>query len=227
MPLHTPASPAPWYVAARPPAELAVTTTSRDVELRDRWCARATLSCRDHLRPIAFTDAQSPRLVWGKKGRFGTLFGSTVHEAIGYALTGLSPDAAVARVATNTGLRLHLDEAVADVARAFAALEQLGITKLDGQLRLEYPIAGVAGTCLVAGYVDLVAITARGPIILDFKTDIAPAPSDPLPQRYVEQVLGYAKVLASGLGVANLQSGLLFTSDGSIRWLSSISDGTR
>jgi len=226
-PLHTPASPAAWYLAASPPAEPAVATTARDVELRERWRSRAALSCCDRLRPMAFTDARSPRLLWGKKGRFGTLFGTTVHEAIGRALAGVSPDDAVARAAANTGLQLHLDEAVADVVRAVTALAGLGITTLDHQLRLEYPIAGVAGTNLAAGYVDLVAIIESGPVILDFKTDVAPGPSDPLPAAYVEQVLGYVNVLASGLGVTNLRSGLLFTSDGSIRWLSSISDGGR
>jgi ATP-dependent exoDNAse (exonuclease V) beta subunit len=59
-----------------------------------------------------------------REGRYGGLFGSTVHHAIGLALrrSGMTVQEAVQRAAKLYGLAEHLDEAVADVERGLKAL---------------------------------------------------------------------------------------------------------
>ncbi|HEY6098475.1 MAG TPA: UvrD-helicase domain-containing protein, partial [Anaeromyxobacter sp.] len=74
-----------------------------------------------------------------REGRFGSVFGETVHRAIGLALRdGLLPAAAVERAGHATGGEAHRAEAVADVERALAALEGAGLRRAPGpDLRLE------------------------------------------------------------------------------------------
>ena len=69
--------------------------------------------------PIVEPAQRKPR-----EGRFGPLFGSAVHQAIGLLLRdpALGLAEVVRRAATLVGLTEHLDEAVADVARAWHAL---------------------------------------------------------------------------------------------------------
>ncbi len=222
--LHTPQAHADWFDAATPGiAAFPNVVTDRDVELGRTWSERAIESSRDRVRPTAFTQAASPRVLWGKRGRFGTVFGETVHLAIGLALqAGENADDAVRSAAKQTGLAAHLKAAVEDVVRALDTLHTLGIAEGSGPCRLEYPVAGLAPSgALVAGYVDLVAELADGLVLLDFKTDSPPAAEDPMPQAYVDQVRGYAGVLESGLGTGPIRAGLLFTADGAVRWLSS------
>ncbi len=90
-------------------------------------------------------------------------------------------------------------------------------------LQLEYPLAGPGdeGT-LLAGYVDLVAVTGDRVDILDFKTDVPPAgPVEAACPEYARQVRLYARLLAdAGLPAGRrLRCGLLFTADGVIRWV--------
>ena len=162
-------------------------------------------------------------MLWGKKGRFGTVFGETVHVAIGLALqAGEGAANAVRCASSQTGLSAHLKAAVDDVDRALATLGTLGISSARGACRLEYPIAGIAPNgALVAGYVDLVFEGAEGIVLLDFKTDVPPATDDLVSQTYIDQVRGYATVLARTLARGAIRTGLLFTADGSVRWLSS------
>lgn len=224
QPPHTPEVHAPWFDEATPPTTpLPRQTTTRDVELRVAWDAAATIASQERMRPIAFTDASTPRTLWGKKGRFGTVFGETVHVAIGLALRSRLPvDEAVRAAATRTGLTSNVVEASEDVTRALAALAELGV---GPPFELEYPVTGLApGGELVSGYVDLLARVTESPVLLDFKTDAPPGPSDPLPQNYVDQVMGYANVLASAFA-APIRAGLLYTADGRVRWLSSGDNG--
>lgn len=222
--LHTPQAHADWFDAATPGiAAWPNAVTDRDVELGLAWNERAIESSRDRVRPTAFTQAASPRVLCGKKGRFGTVFGETVHLAIGLALqAGKTATDAVRSAAKRTGLVVHLKAAMEDVARALATLHALGIAEGPGACRLEYPVAGLAPSgALVAGYVDLVAELADGLVLLDFKTDFPPATEELMPQAYVDQVRGYAGVLEGGLGTRPIRAGLLFTADGAVRWLSS------
>ena len=222
--LHTPQRHAAWFDAASPAvAAPSDAVTDHDVELSRTWQERATEASRHHLQPSAFTQAASPRLLWGKKGRFGTLFGETVHVAIGLALRAAQgAEDAVRSAAARTHLNAHVPAAVADVLRALATLDALGVSVGGGRYRLEYPIAGLApGGELVAGYADLVAELPDGIVLLDFKTDVPPATEALIPRAYLDQVHGYAGVLEQALGTGPIRAGLLFTADATVRWLSS------
>lgn len=218
QPLHTPAAHAPWFDSASPAVmDEPQVTTARDVELRAEWCRSATEAARERMRPVAFTDVSTPRTWWGKKGRFGRVFGETVHLAIGLALRSATASDAVRTASLRTGLTENLPEAIGDVTRALSTLAELGIT---GPLELEYPVTGVApGGQLVSGYVDLIAAVGATTLLLDFKTDVPSPPSMPVPQNYADQVTGYAAVLARTLAVS-IRPGLLYTADGTVRWLS-------
>jgi ATP-dependent helicase/nuclease subunit A len=223
QPPHTREVHAAWFDAAAPDARVAPRAVSdRDVELRRDLDARARTSSQPRTRPIAFTDASDPRQWWGKKGRFGTVFGETVHLAIGLALKqGRTADEAVAAAASHTGLTAHLPEAVADASRALAVLAGLGIAAGGTSYALEYPIAGLT-SCgdLVGGYVDLVATFTKETVVLDFKTDFPPSDTENVSPKYVEQVQGYAGALQRALRIDSIRAGLIFTADGVIRWLS-------
>ncbi|HEX2690286.1 MAG TPA: UvrD-helicase domain-containing protein, partial [Kofleriaceae bacterium] len=221
---HTPDRHAGWFDAATPatiapPAEV----TDRDAELARIWTERASEASRRRLPPSSFTQAALPRLGWGKKGRFGSVFGDTVHLAIGLVLQAdKAVEEAVRSAAARTALLAHLAEAVEDVARALATLRALGVSAGEGAYRLEYPIAGLAANGdLVAGYVDLVIERAEGLIVLDFKTDVPPEADQLIVQKYLDQVRGYVGVLAHSLGAGPIRAGFLFTADGGIRWLPS------
>lgn len=223
-PLHTPQAHAEWFDAATPPpVVLPSQTTKLDVALRESWETRARAATQPRMRPIAFTEASSPRGLWDRPGRFGMVFGAAVHVAVGLALrSATSIGEAVRRAAVCTGLVSHLDDAAEDVRRALAALGVLGVlgVRTESVYRLDYPVAGITETGdLRAGYADLLASVEDGMILLDFKTDAPPRPGLPVPQRYMDQVQGYVDVLVRALG-APIRGGLLFTADGGVRWLS-------
>ncbi len=218
QPLHTSAAHAAWFDAV-PPATTSLprVTTTRDVETRAEWNPAAVAAVREQMRPVAFTDVSRPRTWWGKKGRFGRVFGETVHVAIGLALRSVAVADAVRVAGLRTGLTKNLPEAAADVTRALSTLRELGVAT---PLELEYPVTGLApGGQLVSGYVDLIAVVGARTILLDFKTDVPPPPSTPVPQNYADQVTGYAAVLERTL-VVSIRAGLLYTADGTVRWLS-------
>ena len=224
--LHTPEAHADWFVDATPAsAPLPRDTTPRDIELQQVWATRAFECSRERMRPIAFSEASSPRVLWNKKGRFGTVFGETVHLAIGFALQSrIGSNDAVQRAVCQTGLPANLTEAVDDVSRALATLAGLGVMA-ETPHEVEYPIAGLsAAGSLVSGYVDLIAPAGEGTLLLDFKTDVPPVDGQPISQRYIDQVRGYADVLERALA-RPVRAGLLFTADGVVRWLSSGDNG--
>jgi ATP-dependent helicase/nuclease subunit A len=161
-----------------------------------------------------------------REGRYGGLFGSTVHHAIGLMLrsSGMTPRDAVERAAKLYGLAEHLEEAVADIARALDALRAAGLARSPGSdLQLEYPVAGpCTDGQLASGYIDLVAVEDGRVDIIDFKTDAPPpGPVEQTYPKYAAQVRTYGKLLeATGvLKASRFRCGLLFTANGSIHWL--------
>ncbi|NUP07969.1 MAG: UvrD-helicase domain-containing protein [Polyangiaceae bacterium] len=201
----------------------------------DRWAAALASSAKPRCRPVGV--ASATHLVHTgesdpagqpsyRPSRFGTVFGDTVHRALGEALRReLSPVEAVHRAAARTGLVEHVDEAVRDVERGLRCLEDHGLT-LEGTdaLRLEYPIVGQALTGnMLVGYIDLLVSTKDGLRLIDFKTDRSDA-ATPLREgfpSYVKQVETYVALLheAGVSGEREVKAGLLFTDEGSLRWL--------
>ncbi len=161
-----------------------------------------------------------------REGRFGGIFGSVVHYAIGMVLRDerVAAQEAVDRGAKLYGLTEHLEEAVSDVARALEALRTAGFGgPLGPSLQLEYPVAGQwSDGQLVNGYIDLVAVNDGQVTVIDFKTDTPPpSPAGQTYPNYAAQVRTYAKLLESAgvLKDRDLRCGLLFTADGSILWV--------
>ncbi|HZD41954.1 MAG TPA: PD-(D/E)XK nuclease family protein [Terriglobales bacterium] len=90
-------------------------------------------------------------------------------------------------------------------------------------LQIEYPVAGswMDGQ-LASGYIDLVALEDGRVDIIDFKTDTPPPGSvEQTHPKYASQVRIYGKLLETAgiLKDRHLRCGLLFTADGSIRWI--------
>ena len=90
-------------------------------------------------------------------------------------------------------------------------------------LQLEYPVAGPwSDGQLASGYIDLVVVEDGRVDIIDFKTDTPPpGPVEQTYPKYVAQVRIYGKLLETAGIVKDrrLHCGLLFTADGSIRWI--------
>lgn len=218
--VHADDEPAAWFTEATPPSPAAPTDlTDVDRERAVVWESRVAEVARRRAYPEAFTDAASPRWLWGKRGRFGTAFGETVHLAIGRALVArVTVAEAVMEAVARTRLAAHHAEAEEDVSRALEALEAIGVAS-GGAFELEYPVAGTSGSgALVAGYADLVASMAASMIVIDFKTDAPPVDASEIAGRYIAQVGGYAAVLASAFDCP-VRAALLFTANGSVYWL--------
>jgi ATP-dependent helicase/nuclease subunit A len=201
-------------------------------EIAGWWEVAARESARPRFRPVAVYEArvtlterepvQQAAQRKSREGRFGHLFGSAVHQAIGLLLRdpALGPAEAIRRAATLVGLSEHLDEAVADVGRAWQALQAEGLARpLGADLQIEYPVAAPwADGALLMGYVDLVGAFADRLDVLDFKTDAPPAgPVEAAYPEYVNQVRLYGRLLPGVLSARRLRLGLLFTADGGIR----------
>jgi hypothetical protein len=146
------------------------------------------------------------------------------------AATSLGATTAVARfLRAIPGVRLavlggRLAEAVEDVERALEALRREGLFRPPGpDLQLEYALAGPWDDgLLLSGYADLVAATADGFDVLDFKTDAPPGAAVEVGHaEYVAQVRAYGHLLQGGgiTGARRLRCGLLFTADGSVHWI--------
>ena len=114
-----------------------------------------------------------------REGRYGGVFGSAVHYAIGLVLrsSAMSAGDAVQRAAKLYGLTEHLEEAAADVTRGLEALKAAGLARSPGaDLQLEYPVAGPwTDGQLASGYIDLVAVQDGRVDVIDFKTDTPPS----------------------------------------------------
>ena len=203
-------------------------------EIAGRWEVAAREAARPRFRPVAVSEARAalteredveePAQRKPREGRFGHLFGSAVHQAIGLLLRdpALGPAEAVRRAATRVGLSEHLDEAVADVGRAWQALQAEGLARPPGpDLQLEYPVAAPwPDGSLLMGYVDLVGAAADRLDVLDFKTDAPPAGlGGGCLSRVRQPGRLYGRLLPGVLGGRRLRLGLLFTADGGIRWV--------
>jgi ATP-dependent helicase/nuclease subunit A len=163
-----------------------------------------------------------------REGRYGGLFGSTVHHAIGLLLRsrGTNAQEAAKQSAKLYGLTEHLEEAAADVTRGVEALTAAGLTPpLGPNLQLEYPIAGALNDGeLLTGYIDLVAVADNSVDVIDFKTDSPPPGSvEQTYPTYAAQVRIYGKLLeaAGVLKGRRFRCGLLFTANGAIHWVQS------
>ncbi len=226
-----------WARRAVPlPPRAPKTAKARSEEVAREWADASAEAGRPRFVPkgvsteahrVADEEREGDAGEWWKsrKGRFGSVFGETVHTAIGLALGDpmLDPASAVAKAAQATGLGEHRSEAAQDVERALAALAKEGLRELPGDaLRLEYPVAQGRDGLLLVGYIDLLAARAGGLQLIDFKTDAPPA-ADVTKSHpdYVEQVRSYARILVE-LGLARegaVRCGLLFTADGGLRWV--------
>ncbi len=228
---------AKWAKGIEPVPEREIgAATDRDQEIEKRWLVATRQASQPRFRPVAVSSERmvisdgdresTPRPAKRREGRYGALFGETVHRAIGLAVRDpVRPvDQLVRAVASRTGLLDHLEEAARDVVRAIEALRAEKLLRQPGpSLRLEYPVVGMsdAGKMLV-GYVDLVSVAEDRLEVIDFKTDSPPA-GDPRQTHaeYVEQVRIYGRLLkAAGLGkTSSLRCGLLFTAEGKVRWV--------
>ena len=165
-----------------------------------------------------------------RPGRYGPQFGETVHRAIERVVRSRAPDAstAVAHAARVTELDHHIDEAVADVERAVAALRAerwLEDPRVVFRVR-RYPIAGsLAPEALLAGYIDLFGTHAGR----DRRRRLQDGPGavrrrgGPAYPSYAEQVATYARLLAcrplASTKADAPRAALLFTHDGTLRWV--------
>ncbi len=208
-----------------------------DREVTERWSTAAGEAGRPRFAPASVTgeahahatdgdgDLPVPAVRKPRAGRFGSLFGDTVHGALAMVLRdpALEVGPAVRRAARHAGLAEHLDEAAADVVRALGALRREGIMGPVGPtLQVEYPVAGTGeGGLLLSGYIDLVDAAIDHVRVIDFKTDAPPpGPVEDTYPEYVAQVRIYGRLLTT-MHVPPTRSariGLLFTADGTLRW---------
>jgi ATP-dependent helicase/nuclease subunit A len=204
-------------------------------DLQEAWNGAAKRAFAPYLRPAAVSviahtirddvrdaDEQEVRPVFARVGRFGPVFGTSVHRALELLLKQrLSAEIATQRAVRENAVEALSATVLEDVTRTYAALQNAGL--LEHTLQLEYPVAGsVEEDTLVSGFVDLLVAQPDGLSVIDFKTDAAPRGDVRDEYRaYVEQVRAYARVLEAS-GVPELRvarAGLLFTADGGLRWL--------
>ncbi len=215
-----------------PPIALSTPTSALDVKHLAQWSALADEARRARHAPRSVTGIAKAPVALLRVGdidlptpprptrisRFGPVFGEVVHQAIGLVLQrGITAEAAVATGVHAHGLKENLDHAIADVGRALAALRGAEITGDDVAVRVEYPIAFARDGGLVSGYIDLLAATTAGLVVVDFKTDAPPVAGTPIEQTfpsYVAQVRTYAAVTGAK------RAALLFTATGHLAWIS-------
>src|SRR5262249_23024689 len=137
--------------------------------------AVTTLAAGTTLEALPEVDAERLRKAAG--GRFGPLFGSTVHRALELILGNGRADvpSGVLLAASEVALADHLSEAGADVERALQSVRPL----LNGAtVATEYPVVMArADGRLLSGFIDLLVQSADTISVIDFKTDV------PLPGR--------------------------------------------
>jgi ATP-dependent helicase/nuclease subunit A len=236
----------PWATpAASAPPALPGEAPEREIE--ERWGLAVAAAARPRLRPASVSgearmapvdESAGPapvgqgvaaaETITGKPrtGRFGSLFGTVVHRAVGLLLDAPARgvEGVVRDVAREAGLMQHLDAAAADVRRALAALMAEGVRgPLGPAVRVEYPVAAAWDDgVLLGGYIDLVAVVGDRVVVIDVKTDMPPAGAvERAYPEYARQVRTYGALLQRA-GVVDgrvVRCGLLFTGDGGIRWV--------
>jgi ATP-dependent helicase/nuclease subunit A len=230
------------------PSETEAAVTALDGQISAAWTGALGAAARPRFRRTAASalaklgstatgaddaDAEDdehepPREVKRRPGRFGPVFGDTVHRALALALERkLDARAAVTRAAREVGLTANIEDAVGDVERTLDCLRRDCL--LEGAFRLEYPIAcdEIAGDdagLLVVGSIDLLSADSGRLDVIDFKSDRAPEEgarvADTHPA-YAVQVRAYGRMLEK-TGVAagkDVRRGLLFTEKGRIWWV--------
>ena len=207
-------------------------------QVAEKWKKASVEAARPRFRPASVSalarvspceeteNAVETFALKDREGRYGGVFGSAVHYAIGLVLrsSAMSAGDAVQRAANLYGLSEHLEEAATDVTRGLEALKRAGLARSPGaDLQLEYPIAGSwSDGQLASGYVDLVGVQDGLIDVIDFKTDTPSlGPVEQTYPKYAAQVRIYGKLLETSglLKDRHLRCGLLFTADGEIRWL--------
>ncbi len=203
--------------------------------LSDQALARTALSAQAELRQALIPAAQGRLVPAGpsslshdpeekaplriEKSRHGALFGSLVHRCLELWAASRNESSAFA-IAKQEWPHPEHAEAQQDIRRAIEALKELGLLDDGMQLLPEYHLAGLAeeGAYLLAGQLDLVALSKERLVIVDYKTDRTP-PEGKNPPHYEKQLQLYQQMMqATGLVEGRkLELYLLFTETGSPR----------
>lgn len=223
-----------WASAVTEPPQVEMGDAGEiEQRVQDSWRTSAAEASQPRFRPVGVTgealaavtdDEDSTVVSKRRQGRFGRVFGDTVHRAIGIVLRNPSipPPEAIRRATLLTGLTEYSAEAVEDVSRAIDALRREGLLgNPERTIHLEYPVAAVSDRgALIVGYIDLISVSGRQLDIIDFKTDEPPAPETSLPAEYEGQVRTYARLMSANaaLDSRTVRTGLLFTANGTWRW---------
>ena len=206
--------------------------------INKRWIEGLGKSARPFYQPVSVVSmsveaAASLPKIYGfndmprksREGRFGPVFGKTVHLAIVRVIDGKAKDAleALEWARKETGLAENVAEAGKDVEQALISLKNEGLLAKDIESQLEYPVAGPEGEeKIVSGLIDFIGIKGDCANIIDFKTDHPPegGPQNLQPQ-YREQVKKYREIVGKGSlsGIKNIKCGLLFTASGQLIWV--------
>jgi ATP-dependent helicase/nuclease subunit A len=150
------------------------------------------------------------------KGRYGTAIGRAVHGVLQTVdlATGAGLEAAVAAQALAEGVPQHTD-IVTQLARAALASDVVQRAAALPHWRETYVGTTIDGRVL-GGFVDLIYRDDDGLVIVDYKTDTAPA--EALPARvafYRPQLAAYAQALEAAIHERVTRCVLLFLSPGS------------
>ena len=152
------------------PVTTAPVAACSEVDIQNRWSRAVTTAVQPLYRPVAVTagglgepfEAVDETVPLPRRtGRYGPIFGETVHRAIGRVLRNpaMTPSDAVQIEVRYTGLGSPVDEAIGDVQRAIDALRREGLpTAIGKNLQIEYPLAAAGDGQLLAGYADLVCV---------------------------------------------------------------------
>ncbi|HEX7095063.1 MAG TPA: UvrD-helicase domain-containing protein, partial [Acidimicrobiales bacterium] len=144
-------------------------------------------------------DAAAPAATSIRRGRGGTAFGRAVHAVLQHATPATTDEQLQARAhaaAVDEGIASH----AADVARAArAALESPAVRQAHGATRVWHELfvaAPVHDGVVLEGFVDLVADTPDGLVVIDYKTDrVEPDGIDRALATYRPQAAAYALAL--------------------------------
>jgi ATP-dependent exoDNAse (exonuclease V) beta subunit len=175
--------------------------------------------------PDEESGADSERARKAEAGRFGRVFGVTVHRALELLLSAdlHAVPAAVSVAARESGLTEHHADAEADVRRALGALQPLGIGHPGTVVTTEYPLVMLWNDGkLLNGFIDLLLLGAQDAVVIDFKTDAPrPGPLAASHPRYAAQLRLYGDMLRTAglIGARRLRLGVLLTATGELRWL--------
>ncbi len=203
--------------------------------LSDQGLARTALSAQAELQQALVPAAQGRLVPAGpsslshdpeennplriKTSRHGALFGSLVHRCLELWAASRDESSAFA-IAKQEWPHPEHAEAQQDIRRAIDALKKLGLLDDGMQLLPEYHLAGLAeeGAYLLAGQLDLVALSKERLVIVDYKTDRTPPEGNSQPH-YEKQLQLYQQMMKATELVEGrkLELYLLYTETGTLR----------